>query len=255
MPGSRNTLDRDKQQRFHLLGHDYWWLKGKYNIVDYFIRFINRADTETTSVLCDVGCGPGNMLGYLSQYGQVFGCDSSLEPLAVCRERQYLNVVQGDICNLPLHSNSFDTITAVDVVEHIEDDEAALRELYRVTKAGGCCVITVPAFELLWGQHDELYGHVRRYRVPDLRSKLELVGFSIIKITYIQSLFFLPLLIFRYAKRLLLKEGGPDDFVKFPPFLNSMMTSVITAEAVVLKRVNLPVGVGILAIAKKAPSA
>ena len=89
---------------------------------------------------------------------------------------------------------------SLDVIEHVDNDVHILESLYEIVKPGGHLIITVPAFESLWSEHDEINQHKRRYRVPRLRKMMENAGFEVSRITYCNSTLFLPVMAMRKGK-------------------------------------------------------
>ncbi|MDI6892099.1 MAG: methyltransferase domain-containing protein [Actinomycetota bacterium] len=147
------------------------------------------------------------------------------------------------------HYHSFDFVIALDVLEHIENDQQILKEFYRISKVGGRIMLTVPAYQFLWGSHDELYSHKRRYQRTRLERMIEKAGFKVEKISYVYVLFFIPLYFLRRFKKFLrLKK---DDFIKFPPALNRFLTWLNGLELHCLTKFNLPFGTSIFCIGKK----
>jgi SAM-dependent methyltransferase len=212
--------------------------------------------------LLDIGCGAGNMIHHLSRYGRVKGVEIDPRPVAIAQQRGY-DVDQGDATQgLAYEDASFDVVTALDVIEHNQDDAAILREVYRVLKPGGYAVVTVPAFMWLWSHNDDINAHVRRYTAPELRDKLQRAGFRVRRLTY-NNFFVFPL-----AAALLLARRGRDsqpelashhlsqdeyqvEMEPASPPVNAALTGVGWVEAQVLRRVSLPVGTSIIAIAEK----
>jgi SAM-dependent methyltransferase len=247
-------LELEQQSRYHQLGDSYWWLAGKYEIImDCIARLV--PPTGNLAIL-DAGCGPGNMLDRLSRCGSVTGSDLALPALRFSLGRSHRRVVLSRVDALGLKAQRFDLVTAIDVLEHTPDDAAGLREIHRVLRSRGIVVITVPAFELLWGDHDEIYGHYRRYRTPQVAALMADAGFDVIKLSYFQPLYFLPLLLFRRYKKL---RGGNtarplgerDDFVELSPWLNSVLTRLLAAEKYILRRFTFPFGVTLICIGRK----
>jgi hypothetical protein len=119
-------------------------------------------------------------------------------------------------------------------------------------------VVSVPAFQFLWGDHDTLYGHHRRYRTAELRERLEKVGLEVLRLTYFEPLFLVPLWLYRNWKKLTVREGRiekRDDFIALFEPLNTFLAHVIAAERFPLRFLNFPFGVTILAIARKSRAA
>jgi len=247
-------LELEQQARYHEVGNSYWWLSGKYEILmDCIAHIVPRRNDLS---ILDAGCGPGNMLDRLSSRGTVTGSDYSLPALSFCRSRGYERITLSRLDTLALQSDAFDLVTAIDVLEHIPDDAAGLREIHRVLRPGGIVVVTVPAFMLLWGDHDDIYGHYRRYRVSQVAALMATCGFEVQKLSYFQPLYFLPLLLFRRWKKLT-RGGGDrpieqrDDFVSIPPWLNALLTRLMVAEKYVLRRFTFPFGVTLVCIGRK----
>jgi SAM-dependent methyltransferase len=246
-------MEQEHQQRYYELGKTYWWLAGKYRIIQDVVARTVRGSARGRRVL-DLGCGPGNLLDFLVPHGDTYGSDFSADALRFCTGRGYRRLFRADFQRLPLKSSSFDLVTCIDVLEHIEDDRRAVAELQRILRPGGILVVSVPAFQALWGDHDALYGHYRRYRTEQVRERLEAAGLRMLKLTYFEPLFFLPLWLYRNVKKLVLRKGGiqeRDDFVKLPAAVNTVLTHLIAAERYPLRHVSFPFGVTLLAVAEK----
>jgi SAM-dependent methyltransferase len=212
--------------------------------------------------LLDVGCGAGNMMHHLSRYGRVKGVEIDPRPVAVARERGY-DVDRADASRgLVYEDGRFDVVTALDVIEHNQDDLAILREMHRVLRPGGQAVITVPAFTWLWSHNDDINAHVRRYSADELRRKLLAAGFRVGRITF-NNFFVFPM---AAPLILLRRRGGPapelashhlsqDEYqVEMEPAsppVNAALTLVGWLEAQLLRWINLPVGTSLIAIAHK----
>lgn len=247
-------MDVREQERYYDLGKEYWWLKGKYKIIDSFIKlFSKRFIKNSVNInILDYGCGPGNMLDYLSKYGMVYGIDYSEKAIEFCRLRGYLNTLAEKTLPIKFPNNHFDIITSIDVLEHIEDDSAVIAELFRLLKPGGLLFVTVPAFQILWGAHDEIYGHKRRYLKKYIVKKFELNNMIVIKSTYFEFIFFFPLLFARTIKKIILwKNNKKDDFYPVPSIINKFLTWMIFCEYYCIKYFNMPLGPTLLIVAQK----
>jgi SAM-dependent methyltransferase len=141
-------------------------------------------------------------------------------------------------------------VTAFDVVEHMDDDLAGLREMRRVLRPGGRVLLFVPTFMFLWGLQDDVSNHRRRYRLPELRRVLEQAGFEIERATYANITFFLPILFVRKLMRLTGVKAETENNINVSA-LNGVLGSMLGAESVVLKYMDIPFGVSGLCVARK----
>jgi SAM-dependent methyltransferase len=247
-------MEHEHQQRYYELGKSYWWLAGKYRIIQDVTQRAFRPAHGRPRVL-DLGCGPGNLLDFLAPHGDTYGSDFSADALRFCAGRGHRRLFRADFHDLPLKSESFDLVTCIDVLEHLEDDQRAVAELQRILRPAGLLVVSVPAFQVLWGDHDTLYGHFRRYRAAEVRALLETAGLRVLKLTYFEPLFFLPLWLYRNLKKLVVRRGGiaeRDDFVRLPQVVNALLTRLIAAERFAIRYLTFPFGVTLLAVAEKA---
>lgn len=227
----------------------HWWYTGRRQILARFIEDICRQVTDRRPRILDVGCGTGANLLLLSQYGDAEGVDVSEDALAFCRERGLEKVKLGSGEALPYDDGTFDLVTALDVVEHMDDDLAGLSEMRRVLRPGGRVLLFVPTFMFLWGLQDDVSNHRRRYRLPELRRVLEQAGFEIERTTYANITFFLPILLMRKLMRLTGIKASSENNINVTA-LNGVLGRVFGAESWILRWMNLPFGVSGLAVAK-----
>ena len=162
------TLAKEMEQHTYGIMNDvedkHWWFVGRRAILESFLaRTVEsiRQPNSTVRIL-DVGCGTGANLEMLKQYGESEGVDVSDDALEFCRKKG-LKVHKGLAEELPFPDETFDLVTALDVVEHLDDDIAGLKEMLRVLKTGGKTLIFVPAFMWLWGVQDDISNHRIRY--------------------------------------------------------------------------------------------
>ncbi len=230
----------------------HWWYTGRRKILADFVEKICRQVTDRRPKILDVGCGTGANLLMLSKYGDAEGVDISEDALAFCRERGLEEVRLGAGEKLPYEDGTFDLVTAFDVVEHMDDDLAGLREMRRVLRPGGRALLFVPTFMFLWGLQDDVSNHRRRYRLPELRRLLEQAGFEIERMTYANITFFLPILLVRKLMRLTGIKTESENSINVSA-LNGVLGRVLGAESWILKRMNLPFGVSGLCVARVKP--
>jgi SAM-dependent methyltransferase len=177
------------------------------------------------------------------------GANSQSGALAFCRERGLDKVRLGAGEELPYDDATFDLVTAFDVVEHMDDDLAGLKEMRRVLRPGGRVLLFVPTFMFLWGLQDEVSNHRRRYRLPELRRVLEHAGFEVERMTYANITFFLPILLVRKLMRFTGIRAATENNINVPA-LNGILGRLFGAESWILRRMNLPFGVSGLCVAR-----
>ncbi len=168
---------------------------------------------------------------------------------------------KADAAVLPFPDNSFSIVTALDVIEHLDDDYLAIEELYRILRPGGLLVISVPAYPVLWTYWDDILGHRRRYTTGSMREVVERSGMRVRKLTYSNALILAPVVAVRLLKSLRqralqAREESSDpvsDFMPVPSWLNRLLTKYYMWEAKHLVRNKLPFGLSVVCVAQKAP--
>jgi SAM-dependent methyltransferase len=260
-----NSLPQEMQQHTYAImdrvEDKHWWFVGRRAILESFLRAIVikipntlasvDADKRVRAPLriLDVGCGTGANLEMLSQYGQAEGVDVSDDALEFCRGKG-LAVQKGLAEKLPYSDETFDITTALDVVEHLDDDIAGLKEMHRVTKTGGYSLIFVPAFMWLWGVQDDISHHRIRYKRREIVDRLEKAGYTIERATYANFTFFLPILGGRTLMRLTGIKPESENNVNISA-LNGLFGKIFASERFLLKNFDFPLGVSIVIVARK----
>ncbi|HEU4510984.1 MAG TPA: class I SAM-dependent methyltransferase [Pyrinomonadaceae bacterium] len=227
----------------------HWWHTGRRKIIASFVEEICRRVTDRRPRILDVGCGTGANLLMLSQYGDAEGVDISEDALAFCRDRGLDKVRLGAGEQLPYEDATFDLVTALDVVEHMDNDLAGLKEMRRVLRPGGHVLLFVPTFMFLWGLQDDVSHHRRRYRLSELRRVLEEAGFEIERTTYANITFFLPILLIRQLMRVTGIKAESENNINVSA-MNGVLGKLLGAESWILRYVNLPFGVSGLCVAR-----
>ena len=230
------------------LEHEHWWYRGRRAVIR---RLLERLELPLDATLLEVGSGSGGNLPLLSEFGDAFG----LEPSSHADHPPELRrkVVCGRAPYLPIGDESVDVVAALDVLEHLHDELAALVDCRRVLRRGGWVVLYVPAYQLLWGHEDIISAHLRRYRAGEIRRLLVAAGFEVFHLSYSNMALFPIIAAAKVAKRLLLSDGGPprSDVSMPPPLLNDLLSIVTEAEAEVAATMSLPFGASVLAAARK----
>lgn len=217
------------------------------------VRSLTRRHIGSASQLkvLDIGCGTGTNLEVLRDYGTVHSMDVSPIALSYCRDRGIDRICRGDATHLPFQDNSFDVVIGVDVLEHLEDDGAALREIHRVCRPKALLIAVVPAFPSLWSQRDDQHHHKRRYRIPQLKERMIMGGFTIKRITYVNSLLLPPLFLLTRLERLTRRRPHRNaTFGLLPWPINSLLGWLMQLEAAWLRYADLPVGSSIACVAE-----
>jgi SAM-dependent methyltransferase len=227
----------------------HWWFLGRRKL---FLRLIEDRFGARPIDILDFGCGTGAFLEHLDRFGTVSAVEADASAVAFChtRGRTEVQLVPAG-APLPFADASFDLVTTLDVIEHIDDDVAALAEMRRVLRPGGRLLVAVPAYMFLWGKQDEVSHHKRRYTAPTLRAALDRAAFAVERTSYFNTLLFPPIAAVRLGRRLLRRPGSAEsDFDLGPPALNRALGAVFGAEAGVVARRDLPFGVSVLALAR-----
>jgi len=228
----------------------HWWHVGRRKIIASFVEEICSRVKDHRPRILDVGCGTGANLLLLSQYGDAEGVDISDDALEFCRERGLQKVKSGSAEQLPYEDESFDLVTALDVVEHLDDDLAGLKEMRRVLRPGGRALIFVPTFMFLWGLQDDVSNHRRRYRLSQLERVMAEAGFEVERSTYVNFTFFMPILLIRQLMKLTGIKAQSENNINVPA-LNGLLGSLLAAERIPLRYMNLPFGVSGICVARR----
>jgi SAM-dependent methyltransferase len=243
----------------YALEDEFWWFAGMREITAALLDPFCPAEKER--LILDAGCGTGSNLAWLRRYagkGKVFGLDVVGDALKFCTRRQTERLSQASVTVLPFAEETFDLVTSFDVLEQLpaDSDDFAMREMYRVLRAGGICFVRVPAYEWMRSGHDAALATQRRYTLNQLRKKMEQAGFEVLRATYANSLL-LPLAAFRrlVLKRLRLSDPG-SDVKPLPPqlkWMNRTLGGALKTEARLLRRshARLPAGLSAICIARK----
>lgn len=241
-----NPVEYERMYRYE---DHYWWFVSRRELVDALVR---QLPLSPKAVILDVGCGTGATAAQLQKYGMVIAVDIAPLALSWSRQRGLNNLLLAAAERLPIAHESADVVVATDILEHLDDDVAVLKEFYRTLKPGGYVVVTVPAYSILWSEHDLALMHRRRYVARTLAQRCRSTGFEIVRLTY--ALFFLfPLAL---AMRLLKRRPPPgkEPEAQLPPlpeWLNRFLIRFQRIETSLLTHLRFPWGVSVVAVLRK----
>jgi SAM-dependent methyltransferase len=241
-------MDRDYERQTHRAEDRHWWYRGRRTVLDGVIA---RLGLPQPARILDAGCGSGRNMVELAKLGSVTGVELSETSVALARERDAGEVIAGSVLEMPFADDSFDLAVSLDVIEHLEDDLAALRELRRTAAPGGVLLVTVPAYQWLWSGHDEINHHHRRYTRRSLQRVAEQAGWSQQRTTYFNSLLLpvaIALRVLDRVNRAKTTETSLDLWVPPAP-VNWLLERPLTLEAALTARGGrIPAGLSLLAV-------
>nr|WP_243900452.1 class I SAM-dependent methyltransferase [Hymenobacter defluvii] len=242
------------EKKYHQLEEKHWWFAGRRSTVR---QLVNELRIPHTSDILEIGCSAGPLQKQLAEdgYMSLTGIDISETAIALAKDRGIQNVSVMDGANLAFPDASFDVVIASDVLEHIQDEYQAIQEWKRVLRPGGRMLIFVPAFQLLWTQHDEINHHYRRYTGRRLRDALTQAELHLERSSYWNTFLFFPTSAIRLLQRVLPRRTKSNNYTgdlkEFPRWLNNGLTALLKVEDVLLRYTSLPVGVSVFAIVRK----
>ena len=227
------------------LERDHWWFRAKRRLV------LQALDGKSAGRAVDVGCGTGAMVEELARRGfSTVGTDMSAAALhhASSGSGAFLSSTAE---RLPFASRAFEVLTSLVVVEHLDDDVAALQEYRRVVRPGGSIVLAVPAYRWAWSDHDVALGHRRRYTAPQLEAAATMAGLRVERCTYFHSWLVPAALLLRRTPLRLLLRGAPEEASFVSPSVNRVLGLVAAAERAIAARARVPFGLSILLVATR----
>lgn len=225
----------------------HWWFRGRRAISSSILDTLHLK--KGTKIL-EVGCGTGGNLQMLSNYGVVsaFEMDEVAHKIALQKTGGCYEIRVGHCPNqIPYKNEKFDLICMFDVLEHIQDDLLTLIKLKDLLKPEGKILITVPAYQFLYGPHDVFLHHKRRYTATHLVELIGAAGLESVRVSYFNTILFPLALIFRIKDKLLKSKSvsGKDIPIKS---INEVLKYLFSLEKYPLKSFNLPFGVSLLCV-------
>lgn len=240
--------------RYLELARWHWWFRGRERILAAVLRHELSGGPRRDRILA-VGAGPPERLAWVTEVAGAGGCVLGLDvdPVHAGAPPPGVHHVIGDLLDPPFRPGSIDVVLALDVLEHLDDDAAGLEQASRLLRPGGLLIVTVPAFPSLWGPHDEVNCHRRRYTRRALRRAFALARLPPPRLSHFNVLAFPFAAAVRWTRRALgiAASGLSDVAVGGPGPLNDLMAAAFGWESRVVPRISLPFGVSLLAIARR----
>ncbi|UVO50796.1 class I SAM-dependent methyltransferase [Sphingomonas sp. SUN019] len=242
-------MDRRVYDRMAEHDSTHWWYRARRDILaDYLTR---EGGLPKAAKILEIGCGTGHNLPMLGRFGEVDAIEIDPAARDIAAQRLGKPVGAAPLPILPdVPKGHYDLIAVLDVVEHIEDDVAALIAMRERLAPGGKILITVPAHPWMWSAHDVVNHHHRRYTKATLKAAITAAGLRSRKLGYFNSLLFPLAAGARLAGRLTGREDSDDS--PPPPAINALFETIFRAERFMVGRVPMPPGVSIVSLAEPA---
>lgn len=213
------------------------------------LELIKKYAGNKKLLILDAGCGTGELMRKLANFGKTVGIDSSEEAIRYAKKR-LVDVRLASIQEMPFKDSSFDVVTNIDVIYHMNvDDVVALSEVRRVLKPNGMLVLRVPANKYLTSAHDAHVHTARRYNKKELEHKLHRTGFEIKLISHVHSPIF-PVSLIKVMLEKITKKDVNSAIGVVNKKLNSLLTIVLKIEALLISQgLTMPFGQGLIVVA------
>lgn len=232
------------------LEETHWWFQGRRAILE---SIISKLSLPADAAILEAGCGTGGNLAMLARHGEVHAVELDQTSLRYARGRGIGEISWGRLPErIPYEAMNFDLIVVLDVLEHLDEDEKTIAALASRLKDGGWLVVTVPAFQFLYGAHDVIHHHFRRYDYSRLNLLLQGKGLEITLLNYFNTFLFPFIAAVRLARKLAPSAGSDLRGGRFG-LLNRLLGALFAAERHLIHRTHMPFGVSLLAVCRKKP--
>jgi SAM-dependent methyltransferase len=227
----------------------HWWFVERRRMIG---RIIGKLELDTNAKILDVGTSTGTNLRLLNTLGfrNVVGVEPDPNAGEFARRKTGATVVSADCNNLPFGTAEFDCVLATDVLEHIEDDARAVREIVRVLRPGGHLIVTVPAFMALWGSQDELSHHKRRYKRSNALDLMSTNGLQVSSSWYFNFLLFPAIFLARKILKRTNTEFRSEGDLNTPS-VNYILGLIFRLDCLVAPVLKVPFGVSVCLISTR----
>lgn len=227
---------------------EHWWYRAR---AAWMTEAIVAAGVPPGRVL-DVGCGTGAALEHLGALGFTATIGTDLSPVALAHARASVGATlcESRAEHLPFAAGSVACLVSMDVIEHLDDDLVALREYVRVVRPGGLVLLTVPAYQWLFADHDVRAGHRRRYTAARLERAARAAGLAVERVTYFNSFLVPAAALLRRTPLRRLGSGTDEETSDAPPTVTRLLGLVTAAERRLGRRIRVPFGLSVLLVGR-----
>ena len=233
-----------------------WWLQGRKVIIREWLR--RAAACGPITNIMDIGCGSGGNLDVLSEFGSVIGVERSETLARRARNRAIAkDIFTQDASDLE-DCSQVDVFTMFDVLEHIEHDDEFLAQLRRKHAHRHFLLLSVPACPQLFGDHDRILHHYRRYSARQLRHTLESSGYEVQRISYFMFFLFPFALVCRLKDKIMSGLGikrSTVDIANLPRCLSVPFSVALKMEGYLSRWMRFPIGLWLFVLATSHPTA
>lgn len=248
-------MDKRYYEEYFELERKHWWFRARKEII---AGLLGKYFGSKGTAILNIGAATGETSSMLGRFGIVTSVEYEKDCCEFVKQKLNLDFIRASITQLPFENNSFDLVAAFDVIEHVEDDRAAVSEMIRVCRPGGTIAITVPAYRFLWSRHDDVNHHVRRYVLRELAELFNQMPGKKIYSSYFNTFLFPPVALTRLVANLfpgiVKRSGSGSDFSYSGGTIASrIFYPIMKSEGFLMRHgVSFPFGVSMIFLFRKA---
>ncbi|CAK0742348.1 Methyltransferase domain-containing protein [Gammaproteobacteria bacterium] len=243
-------MNDDEFLKHAIMEDDHWWFRARRELL---WQLVARRIYPLPQRLLEIGCGTGGNLLFLKNYiPQVTGIDPSPLAARLAQQRTGLDIRHGNFQEIPIHEwQTIELVLLADVLEHVENDQAFLYELWSRMADESYLLLTVPAHSFLWSNHDICLGHYRRYAPGQLIALFAELPAQILVSRPLNTLLFPAIAGYRLLSREKERPASQSDFFSMPAWLNTLLWAIFRLEGLWFPLRLLPMGVSHVLLVRK----